>query len=249
MKSLRVGVFRGVAGTVAFISGAFWSWTLVEALRLGDLLNLQLVTFFVPEPPGYPPVEKNPLIILWRFSEVYSAMSRLTWVGLVHYLLFAAALALVGVGIYGLYDLEPLGVCKASLVTGFLSGSIILLFSFGGLTGLSQAAVNIGLLMYHSAETGTPFGSNIGMLAASPTVFCSVALMVALIVFGLSLSSARWATADPDRARSTAILLVVSGVLYIMVAFTPYLYLVPSLLLSIAFPLLAHLFHTTGYYT
>lgn len=249
MDKLKIGILGGIVGVIASISGAFWVWALTELIRLGDYFMLQVVTFFIPEPPHLPPVDKSPLVIFYPFYDLYLAMNRIVMIGEIHYILVAATLVLVGIGIYGFYKLEPLRIFKVPLILGFLCAFFILLIMFSSLTSLIGYAVNIGLLMVYSAQTGFPFGSNIGFLMSTPTVFSSMIYLVILFIFGLSIISAKWVTYDPDKAQNIAILLIIGGLLFIIGVITPLLYIIPYLILSVAFSLVAYLFYMTQYYS
>lgn len=248
MDKFGLGVFGSIVGILASISGFFWVWALYDLLSLGDYFMVQVMTFFVPEPPPLPPVERSPLVIFYPFYQLCLGLNRVTGIGGVHYFLVAVTIVLVGVGLYGFYRLEPLRILKAALVLSFFSAFIISLVMFLSLTSLKGFAVNIGLLIIYFAQIGAPFSTNVGLLMAQPTVFSSVILLVTLILFAFSLRSAEWVTYNPDKARSTSIALIMGGLLFLAGIISPLLYVIPYLALSAAFSLLAHLFRMTQIY-
>jgi hypothetical protein len=248
VDKLGLGVFGSFVGIIGAISGFLWVWALYDLLNLGDYFMVQVVTFFIPEPPHLPPVERSPLVIFYPFYQLYLGLNRIIIIGGIHYFLIAAAIVLVGIGLYGFYKLEPLRILRVALILGLFSALIISLVMFSSLTGLKGFAVNIGLLMIYFAQIGAPFSTNIGLLMAQPTVFSSIILLATLILFAFSLRSAEWVTYNPDKARSTSTALILGGLLFLTGIISPVLYIIPYLVLSAAFSLLAHLFRMTQIY-
>jgi hypothetical protein len=51
VDKVGLGFFGSIVGIIASFSGFFWAWALTQVVSLGDYFNVQLVTFFIPEPP------------------------------------------------------------------------------------------------------------------------------------------------------------------------------------------------------
>lgn len=250
MDKLELGFWGGIVGVLAAFSGFFLAWVIKDVISFGDYFNMQFLTFFyLTEPPGYPPIEKNPMVVIYPFYQLCLAINRMPIVAGIHYVLLAATLILLSIGIYGLYKIEQSNkICIVSLVLGFIAAFSIPLITIVTLTSMSGFPVYMVLMMYAFIQIGLPFSMNIGFSYVSSLAISNMIMLVILFLFGLSLNSVKLVTADPDKAKGTAILLILSGVSFLIstllmqMAFS---YAVPSILLAVTCGLLIYLFHGT----
>ncbi|MEM2144236.1 MAG: hypothetical protein QW279_02665, partial [Candidatus Jordarchaeaceae archaeon] len=237
-------------GVIAAFSGFFLAWVITDVISFGDYFNMQFLTFFyLTEPPGYPPIEKNPMVVIYSFYQLCLAIDRMLLVAGIHYVLLAATLILLSIGIYGLYKIEQTNkICIVSLVLGFIAAFFILVTPITNLISMRGFPVYLVLMMYAFTQIGLPFSTNIGLYYGSAVAISNMIMLVILFLFGLSLNSVKWATFDPDKAKGTAILLILSGVSFLVSTLLiqmAYSYAVPSILLAVTCGLLIYLFHGT----
>ncbi|MEM3586010.1 MAG: hypothetical protein QXO71_01695 [Candidatus Jordarchaeaceae archaeon] len=252
MDKLGLGLLGSIVGVLAAATGFFWAWVVADVIYFGDYFNMQLLTFiYLTNPPGYPPPQKNPMSVIYSLYQLLSAIDRMPPVGGIHYTLLAATLILLSIGIYALYKIESSNrICIITSVLGIILGFVIPLLTIGTLMSMNTFPFFALLMMYAFIQIGLPVSLNIGLSYASFCIIAGIIMLLVLVMFGLSLNSVKWATADPDKTGVAAILLALSGIFSLGSAFlmAMYSYIVFSILLAVTCCLLIYIFRATQLY-
>lgn len=246
MDKLRIGVFGGIMGVITSVTGVFLSWAQIEAKILVDVINVQSFIYSNPE-LSVNFTKYTYLTLFYWVNEAGLSVDLEAIIGAFHYVLVAATLIMVSIGIYGIYKLEPFKTCLVSSIIGFLSAIPVLLFMLPNTAGLIGAAVNVSFSVLFYAKIGFTTYTNIGLVLTTPILISDGILILIFLLFELSFKSAKRLTGH-RRKTKVIVILVVIFIISVYLSFSyPYILIIPNLILCITYTQIAFSFHIIKY--